>query len=134
MTRNPEVLTIRATVRDAAVRMRDSRIGFFPVLDDSGQLVGVVTDRDLAVRVVADGRPLDTPVEVVMTGEIITCSPQESLQRVEELMRVNHKVRLPVMDEGGRLAGVISLADLDEYKESVAAGEVVSITSPEANP
>src|SRR6185436_10269058 len=110
------------TVREAARRMRDLNIGFLPICDDAGQLTGVLTDRDIALRVVAEDRPGDVAVADVMTEEVITCRPDDDVRRAEELMRTNQKVRLPCVDETGRIVGVISLTDIAQYDNEQRAG------------
>jgi CBS domain-containing protein len=134
MTPDPEVLRLRDTVQTAAVKMRESNIGFLPVIDDAEQLVGVLTDRDLAVRVLAEGLSAETRAEDVMTVDVISCSPDDDLRRAEALMRVNQKARLPVIDERGRLAGVVSVANIARYEDSRRAADVFDeITAREAN-
>jgi CBS domain-containing protein len=88
--------------------------------------VGVLTDRDIALRVVAEDLKLSLPVEQVMTEDVITCSPDDDVERAEELMRVNQKARLVCVDDGGRVVGVISLADLAQYEDETRAGEVIA--------
>lgn len=100
------------TVHDAARTMRDEGIGFLPVCDPSGRVVGTVTDRDLAIRVVAADCDPSTPVGDVMTQEVVACRPEDSLQDVQALMALNHKSRVMVLDEQQKLVGVISLSDI----------------------
>ena len=126
MTSEVELLDVRATVRDAARMMRDLNIGFLPVVDDGQQLVGVLTDRDIAVRVVAENHGPDVAVDQVMTEDVITCDPDDDVERAEALMRVNQKSRLVCVDETGHVAGVISLADLAQYEDETRAGEVIA--------
>lgn len=125
MTTGVEVLQLRDTTRDAARKMRDANVGFMPVIDDSEEVVGVLTDRDVVLRVVAEDLPLETRVEDVMTEEVISCAPGDDLERAEDLMRANQKGRLVVIDESGRLAGVISIADIAQYEDAHRAGDVV---------
>jgi CBS domain-containing protein len=133
MTPEPEVLRTDDTVRTAAAKMRDASIGFLLVLDDVDQLVGVVTDRDLAVRVLAEALPPETPVGQIMTVDVVTCNPDDDLGRAERLMRMNQTGRLAVVDDAGRLVGVISLADIAQYDDAGRTGSVVGdITEREA--
>lgn len=125
MTTGVEVLRLRDTTREAARKMRDANVGFMPVLDDGEEVVGVLTDRDVVVRVVAEGLPLETRVEDVMTEEVISCAPGDDLEHVEDIMRANQKARLVVIDESGRLAGVISIADIAQYEDARRAGDVI---------
>jgi CBS domain-containing protein len=104
------------TVRQAARRMLEADVGFLPVCDDSGRVVGVLTDRDLAVRVCAEkGRSCDEPVADVMTREVISCRPGHPLGHAEALMCKGRKSRIVVTDKNGRLVGVISLSDIVQY-------------------
>ena len=100
------------TIEDAARKMRDENLGFLPVCDESKQVLGTITDRDIAIRAVADSLPGSTPVEEVMTGEVVACSPRDSLETALQLMAENHKSRIMCLDEEGRLVGVISLSDI----------------------
>jgi CBS domain-containing protein len=126
MTSEVEVLDVGTSVREAARRMRDLNLGFFPIIDDAQQLVGVLTDRDIALRVLADDRNPEIRVEEVMTEDVISCRPDDDVQRAEELMRVNQKARLVCVDEAGRVAGVISLADIAQYEDAARAGGVMA--------
>jgi CBS domain-containing protein len=133
MTSEVEVLRHSQTAREAAQLMRDLNIGFLPICDDAKQLVGVLTDRDIALRVVAEDRPSSVAVAEVMTEEVITCSPEDDAERAEQLMRTNQKARLVCVDDTGRVVGVISLADLAQYETERRAGQVVAdVTGREA--
>jgi CBS domain-containing protein len=79
MTADPEVLEARGTVSNAAAKMRDANVGFLPIVDDAEQVVGVLTDRDLVVRVMAEGLSLETRAEEVMTADVISCRPDDDL-------------------------------------------------------
>jgi CBS domain-containing protein len=126
MTSEVEVLDVGTSVREAARRMRDLNLGFLPIVDDAQQLVGVLTDRDIAVRVVAEDRSADVPVDEVMTEDVISCRPDDDLERAEELMRVNQKARLVCVDDAGHVAGVISLTDIAQYEDQARAGGVMA--------
>jgi CBS domain-containing protein len=122
MTR--DVVSVRPMDRVDAVarRMRDENLGFAPVCTDDGRPVGAVTDRDLAVRVCADDRRAGrTHVEEIMTRELLTCRAEEDVQRAEERMEGRRKHRILVLDREGRLAGVISLADLAAREDAARA-------------
>jgi CBS domain-containing protein len=102
-----------ASVREAAVSMRDNSIGFLPVCDTEGTLVGVVTDRDLATRATAENHiPAAVTVAQVMSKPAIVCLEDEPVQRAEEVMADQQLTRLPVLGPGNQLVGVISLADI----------------------
>jgi CBS domain-containing protein len=105
-----------ATVLDAAVLMNDHKIGGLVVLKD-GQLVGMLTERDLLRRVLAQCRdPVQTAVREVMTAEVVCCRPHTTLDEARGVMK-NRRIRhLPVVDEGRRLDGLISIGDLNAYE------------------
>jgi len=133
MTSEVEILRTRDTVREAARRMRDLDIGFLPICDDAQDLVGVLTDRDIALRAVAEGLSHDVSVVEVMTEEVITCRADEEVERAEALMRTNQKARIVCLDDAGRVVGVISLADLAPYEDERRAANVVAdVTGREA--
>src|SRR5690606_25743783 len=86
MKRDIECLTSADAAHHAASRMRDQNIGFLPVCDDEMKVLGTVTDRDIAIRLVAEQRPLDTTVDQIMTREIVACRPDDDISDAQELM------------------------------------------------
>jgi CBS domain-containing protein len=113
---NPEVLWIAgaASARQAASLMRDQSVEFLLVAGPTPeQFAGVVTDRDLALRICAEDRCAEeTPVSAVATGEVIVCSDFEDLKVAEKRMRDFQKSRLVVVDQHGHPVGVLSLTDI----------------------
>lgn len=100
-------------VQRCAEVMSQEKIGFLPVLDTAGTLVGVVTDRDLVVRVLAEGRSALTPISEVMTpGPLMTCSPDDDLVELERKMSAEKKARAVVINASKQPIGVISLSDV----------------------
>lgn len=98
--------------QEAALLMSDHDVGAIPVLDNTGRLEGMITDRDLACRVLAAGRSFSTPVREIMSTPPWYVYEDASLEEIEAVMR-DHKVRrVPVVDEEHRLRGMLSLADL----------------------
>ncbi len=98
---------------DIARRMKEQRIGFAPVCGKDGRPMGTVTDRDLALRVCAeDRRASKTRAGDLMTHEAVTVRDTEDVVRAEELMAEHHKSRIMVVDDHGKLVGVISLSDI----------------------
>ncbi len=118
MTKNPCTVTPDTPVSDAARLMKEEDIGIIPVVErvggaeTRGRLVGVVTDRDIAVRHVAEGRNSDVPVRDVMSGGVRTATPDDSIESVLALMGSEQVRRIPIVDERGSLVGVVSQADL----------------------
>jgi CBS domain-containing protein len=112
MKRTIQIASPDDSVQSAATRMREQNVGFLPVCDSSRKVVGTLTDRDIALRVLADARPASTRVSDVMTREVIACRPEDDVERAEELMGSNQKSRIMCLDDANHLMGVISLSDL----------------------
>jgi CBS domain-containing protein len=118
MSLNPATVSPDSSVSDAARLMKEEDVGLIPVVErvggaeTRGRLVGVVTDRDIAVRHVAEGRSGDAPVRDIMSGGVKTCGPDDSLDAVMALMGREQVRRVPIVDERGSLVGVVSQADL----------------------
>ena len=125
MNRSVERVRGSEPIHEAAARMRDRDIGFLPVVDDEGVVVGTLTDRDIVLRVVAEGGDLAGPVSMCMTREVIACFVGDELAKVQDLMAQYQKSRVIVLDDKGLLAGVISLADLARGRDERATGETV---------
>lgn len=111
MTTNARVCAPDDTIQDAARTMKRIDAGFLPV-GENDRLIGMITDRDLAVRAIADGMGPDTPVREVMTREVCYCFEDEDLDEVAAQMSDLQVRRLPVLNRDKRLVGVISLGDL----------------------
>jgi len=101
-----------STVREAARLMRENRVGSVVVLDEAGRLAGILTERDIAYRVVAEGRSYDTLVGEVMTRDVITIREDATIAEAARLMIGLGVRHLPVVDVNGRVIGVVSLRDL----------------------
>ncbi len=112
-------------VRKCARMMRDEEIGFAPVCNQAGEPVGAVTDRDLAIRVLADGLSADEPIDRFMTRDVVACRLGDDLKDAERLMRDRQKSRIMVCDDSGKLQGVISLADVAEVESDESIGDTV---------
>jgi len=141
MTKNPCTVTPDTSVSEAARLMKEEDIGIVPVVEriggaeTRGRLVGVVTDRDIAVRHVAEGRTTDTPVRDVMSGGVKTARPDDTVDSVMALMGREQIRRIPVVDERGSLVGVVSQADLVRKASDPAKVEktVEQISQPGGN-
>lgn len=117
-------------VSDVAQLMKDEDIGPVLIVDDSNdgkRLVGIVTDRDLALKVVGEGRdPQNTRVEDVMTESLVTCRADDDVENAMRAMAQNQLRRIPVVDDSGQLVGIISQADLaTRLNEPQSTAEVV---------
>ena len=123
------------TAEIAAQRMRDHNVGFLPVCDQELHVVGTLTDRDLAVRLVAEGRPGTTPVKDVMTHEVVSCRSTDSIAHAEDLMGLFHVGRILCTEEDGTIAGLISLSDVAEHDSTSRAGQTLKdVTVRERRP
>ncbi len=112
MTRDPQCCRREDTARRAAEIMRDQDCGVIPVVDESRRVIGIVTDRDLALRIIATGRSVDTTLNEVMTPGAKCCSADDDLRDVEHKMAELQVGRIPICDAGGRVLGIISQADI----------------------
>lgn len=110
MTTDVETCSLLDNVFEAAVKMRDYDVGSIPIVDE-GRLVGIITDRDIVVRGIAEKLPPSTEVKQLMTTDIKTVSTDQSVQEVSRLMADYQIRRIPVV-EGERLIGIVSLGDL----------------------
>jgi CBS domain-containing protein len=110
MTPNPRTLDSNATIQDAARVMRDEDTGVVPIVEN-GKPVGLITDRDIVVRAVADGAEPTRPVRELATDTLVTAEPEMSTREAAELMG-QHQVRRLLVCEGDRLVGVASIGDI----------------------
>ncbi|HEU5174281.1 MAG TPA: CBS domain-containing protein [Gemmatimonadaceae bacterium] len=132
MTRDPACATPGMTARDAARLMQREDTGVLPVVEseESRKLLGVLTDRDLAIRVVAEGRGAETRVSDIMSADrLATARPEDSVDRVMEAMGEEQVRRIPIVDERGALVGIVSQADIvlkarDEHKAEQTVEEI----------
>jgi len=109
MTSNPRTVASNDSIQKAARIMRDEDTGVVPVVDN-GRAVGVVTDRDIVVRAVANG-DLNRPISEIVSGDIVTARPDMSTEEAAQLMSDHQVRRLPVV-ENERLVGIVSIGDL----------------------
>ncbi len=110
MTPNPRTVSPQDSIQNAARIMRDEDTGVVPVVDN-GTPVGVITDRDIVVRAVAEGGQLNRPVRDFVTNELVAATPDMSTREATELMSTHQVRRLPVV-ENNRLIGIVSIGDI----------------------
>jgi CBS domain-containing protein len=139
MTREVYTCGERETARDALALMWEHDVGALPIVDDDQQVLGMVTDRDLAMAGLHRGAPPHKiPVTEVTTGKVWSVAPDDPLDFAERMMEQHQVRRLPVLDEGARLVGVITLADLVRARSGVMPSEVTrtlaAITTPRTLP
>jgi CBS domain-containing protein len=126
MTPAPIVLSDRQTAADAAKIMKNRNVGDVLVCAEDGRLSGIVTDRDLALRCLADRRDGDTPLRELCSGSLSTLAPDASIDDAVTLMTANAVRRAPVVDNG-ELVGIVSLGDLAiERDPNSALGRISS--------
>ena len=114
MSTEPNTVTPDTPITEAARLMKDHNIGMLPVVESEGsrRLVGVITDRDITIRHVAEGHLSDCPVREAMTDNVSTCKADENVERVMNLMAQEQVRRIPIVDDRGDLVGVVSQADI----------------------
>jgi CBS domain-containing protein len=135
MKRDLQCVSPQDTVLTAAQRMRDEDVGFLPVCDASKKVLGTITDRDLTIRVLADGRAAATAVSDVMTRQVVACRPEDDLRVAEELMSKHHKSRMMCLDANGQLVGIISLSDVAQKESGTKASQTLrDVSQREARP
>ena len=130
MTSNVVAATPEMNLHAVARMMREGDMGAAPVVDETGKLVGIVTDRDIVVRAIADKLDWQTPVGDVMTTEIFTVKPDDFVFQAIRLMGDKQIRRIPVVDDAGKLKGILSLADIalemEDEREIAEALEEIS--------
>jgi CBS domain-containing protein len=130
MTPNPQTLSVSATVREAAEAMRANDIGNVIATNDQGRIAGILTDRDIAVRVVAEGRdPRATRIDDIASHDLVALSPDDPIDRAVEAMRERALRRLPVVQDG-KVVGIVSLGDLALERDPDSALADISAAPP----
>ena len=136
MTDGIEALAPNETVLNASRLMKKYDIGSLPVIDESSQVIGIVTDRDIVVRVFADILPMNTKVEDIMTHPVHTIIETAEVGEAISLMANKQVRRLPVVDNNHKLVGMISLGDLAVHQLTDGRAEIAlkEISEPNTNP
>jgi CBS domain-containing protein len=125
MSRDVRVANPGQTIRDVAKMMAEIDAGAMPV-GENDRLVGMITDRDIAIRAVAKGKGPDTPVREVMSKEVKYCFDDEDLEHVAKNMGDIQVRRLPVVNREKRLVGIVSLGDIAQHEDHSTTGEVAA--------
>jgi CBS domain-containing protein len=136
MSSNPQCCTPDDTLRDAARMMGDNDCGCLPVVQDTAgkRVIGVLTDRDIAIRGVARGKTPDSKVNDVMSPAPACCSAEDDVEVVEKIMIEKQVRRVPVVDAGGRVVGMIAQADLARDNRAASDREVGRIVEKISEP
>jgi CBS domain-containing protein len=125
MTSNPRTIAADKPVAEAAKLMRDEDVGLAPIVEGD-RLIGTLTDRDIAIRVVAEGKdPQSTTVRDVASTDLVTVDPEQDFDEALRLMAQHQVRRLPVVEQDGRLVGVVAQADIARQADDRKTGEVV---------
>ena len=125
MTRDVQLVNPTQSIRDAARMMAEIDAGALPVGQDD-RLVGMITDRDIAVRAVAEGKSPDTPIREIMSREVLYCFDDQELKDIARNMGEMKVRRLPVLNRDKRLVGIVSLGDLARKEEPSLTASAVS--------
>jgi CBS domain-containing protein len=125
MTQQPRTVRLDSPVVEAARIMRDEDVGVVPVVDGD-RIVAMLTDRDITLSVVAEGKdPQSTKAEEIASTELVTVDPQQDLDEALRLMARHQVRRLPVVEEDGKLVGILAQADVARHASDAQTGEVV---------
>ena len=134
MSQNLVVATIGDNAVEIAQKMRSADVGSIPIVEslESKTLLGVVTDRDLVLRVLADElEPSTSMAQSIMTENPVTCDFHTPVETAMQLMSHHQVRRIPVIDEDGRLLGIIAQADIARHLDTLSTGQVVENISQE---
>jgi CBS domain-containing protein len=134
MTTNPEIVKTADTVTQAAAVMKNVNIGVVPVFEGE-DAVGVLTDRDITVRVVAEGKdPGGLKVSDIMTRDVLACNENADVYETAKIMKQRQVRRLLVKNDQGKVVGMVSLGDLATKIDEKTSGEVLEEISKPARP
>ncbi|EJL41319.1 CBS domain-containing protein [Brevibacillus agri] len=111
MTKDVATVTLKDNVYEVACKMRDWNVGVIPVVDEKNDVIGIITDRDIVIRGLAEKHEGSTATEVVMTKDIILGQPGMTVDEAAKIMAQHQIRRLPVV-ENGKLVGIVALADM----------------------
>lgn len=117
MTRNVDYCMQEDNIYEAALKMKQDDVGMIPVLDMNQSLIGVITDRDIVIRCVAEKRPNSTKITDVISTHLVTGTPDMSIDELEDLMSSEQIRRIPIV-ENNKLVGIVSLGDLAVRRET----------------
>ena len=124
MTSNPKTVETGTSAQEAARLMKSEDVGSIPIVEGD-RLVGIVTDRDIALKIVAEGKDVQSSVGDIASRDLVTIDPQQSLEEAARLMGQHQLRRLPVVEEDGKLVGIVAQADVAQSGHDSLTGEVV---------
>ncbi|WP_131781539.1 CBS domain-containing protein [Legionella gresilensis] len=130
MTSNPQYLFANSTIEEAAKKMQDLDTGFLPIGDkDADKIVGTITDRDIVISAIAQGKNLNSPIRDIMHKGVCYCYEDDDINDACELMQDQQIRRLIVLNKDKRLTGVISLGDISLKCDEETSGETLEAIS-----
>jgi CBS domain-containing protein len=132
MKRDIECASPDDTVESAAETMRAQNVGFVPICNEDDEVLGTLTDRDIAIRLVADHKPSDTRVREIMTADCVACRPEDDVAIAAQTMAEHQKSRIMCLDDDDRLVGVISLSDIAQRGDDSASATLRQVAHREA--
>lgn len=118
MTSDVDFCTVEDNVYEAALKMKDGNVGVIPVLENN-RLIGVITDRDIVTRSVAEKKPNSTKITDIISTDLVTGSPDMSVEEAEDLMASEQVRRLPIVEKE-KLVGIIALGDLAVHRQTMS--------------
>lgn len=135
MTENPATITPETPAREAARLMESHDVGSLPVVEGTDRrLVGVVTDRDLAIRVLARGESPEVQIREVMSSNVQCCKAEDSLDDVENAMGKYQVRRIPIVDDKNRVIGMVAQADLARERKAVGTKDLGKVLEKISEP
>jgi CBS domain-containing protein len=136
MTPDPACCTPESTAREAATLMKEHDCGSIPVVEnkENRKIVGTITDRDLAIRGLAEGKGPETRVRELMTIAPVTSAPEDEVEIVREVMVARMVRRVPVVDKNGRVVGIVAQADIAREEGAASDQEVGRIVEAISEP
>jgi CBS domain-containing protein len=129
MTRQVELVDPKTAIQEAARRMRDGDVGALPVGQD-GQLVGMITDRDIVVCGLAEGRDASTTVQEVLSPSVFFCRESDTIENAADAMAEHQVRRLPVLDENDQLVGIVALGDVARADQDAGGAALDDVSQP----
>lgn len=136
MTKGVECIAPETSLKDAAIKMRELNVGLLPICGHNDRLQGMLTDRDIVIRGVAEGQsPDQATAESVMSKDVVYCMEDDDIRQAAELMEERQIRRLVVLNEKKRLVGVLSLGDLAaQFHNEELVGEALGRISEPSHP
>jgi CBS domain-containing protein len=135
MTQRPRAITAETSIREAARLMEEEDVGSLPIVGEGTQLVGIVTDRDIAIRAVGRGLDPEKSVVDIASQELYALTPDDDLDKALEMMARAQVRRLPIVVRESELVGMVSQADIARTSKDKTTGEVIeAISQPPRGP